>query len=87
MLLPILYFGSKTLFGYNRDLKDTKLGIVWVPIEEQSEEYKVRIKRQHFVDVFGLIAFELVSISGLFIYLLRSSNETRKSYHLLSPPL
>ena len=68
ILLPVLYFGGKTLFQYGRELTDAKHGFVPDPIENQPQEYRLKVERQHFIDVFGLVVFEIVSISGLLIF-------------------
>lgn len=71
ILVPVLYFGGETLFHYNRELTeltDAPHGFVPDPIEDQPREYRLKVERQHFIDVFGLVVFEIVSVSGLLIF-------------------
>jgi len=74
LLVPILYFGGKTLFHYNRDLRYAKDGLVPEPIEKQSQEYRLKIEREHFIDLFSFVVLEIVSISGLLIFAFHKQN-------------
>ena len=75
LLLPLLYFGSVQLRTFSTDLACAKLGFIPEPIELQSPEYRMKLEHRHFVEMFGLLVFEMASVTGLLIFVFRSQKK------------
>ncbi len=75
LLLPLLYFGGKQIIEYRKDLEFAELGVIPDPTAKQPSEYRVRLQQRHFVEMFGLLVFEMVSATGLLIFVFRSQKK------------
>jgi len=68
--------GGKMLILYNREILSAKIGFIPLPIQEQLREYRLRIAKEQIIDTFSIGIFEIISISGLAIYLTHKKGVT-----------
>jgi len=72
ILLPISYLGGNALLKYNREMKYVKVNFTPSYSKLRPQEYNQwRAKRRIFIDALGITIFEIISFTGLFIYIFR----------------
>jgi hypothetical protein len=60
---------------YNNELQWAEIGGIADPIEKQPMEYRLKVEKERFIEIFGLTVFELISISGLLVFIFHKRKE------------